>query len=96
MQGLILKDCEPLAILKHMSLYAMAILLLAAAALEPDALASLPPLRGNAGFYTGLLLNCSLAMASNFLNICVTRATSPLTLQVPQPPRRHPAFLALP
>lgn len=65
-----------------MSLYATAILLLATAVLERDAWSSMPSPRGNAAFYAGLLCNCTLAMASNFLNISVTRATSPLTLQV--------------
>ncbi len=93
-QGLILKDCEPLTILKQMSLYATLILMLAVAALERDAWGSLPALQGNAAFYGGLALNCSLAMASNFLNICVTRATSPLTLQVPHIQRKTPCCVS--
>jgi hypothetical protein len=81
-QGVLLKDCEPMAILKHMSLYATALLLVATVVLEGDSFSSLPAVNGNSWFYAGLLMNCSLAMASNYLSIRVTQATGPLTMQV--------------
>lgn len=85
LQGVLLKDCKPMAILKHMSMYATALLFVATIALERDALMIMPAMRDNSAFYAGLLLNCSLAMASNYLSIRVTQATGPLTTQVKLP-----------
>lgn len=64
-----------------MSMYAAALLLLATIVLERDAIRNLPKFHGNEMLYLGLVLNCALAMSSNYLNLCVTQATSPLTLQ---------------
>lgn len=81
LQGMLLKDVEPALILRHMAFFATLILLAATAALEGDVLQRLPPASA-AQFYISLLLNCSLAIVSNFLNMLVTKANGPLSLQV--------------
>lgn len=83
-QGMLLKDVEPAMVLRYMAFFATLILLVATAVLERDVLWRLPPL-SSTQFYATLLLNCSLAIASNFLNMLVTKASGPLSLQV----RRH-------
>lgn len=69
-------------ILRHMAFFATLILLLATAALEGDVLQRLPPAT-SVQFYAMLVLNCGLAMASNLLNMLVTRANGALSHQVP-------------
>ena len=80
-QGMLLKDVEPMQILRHMAIFATLILLCATAALEGDVLQRLPPV-ASAQFYATLLLNCGLAMISNLLNMLVTKANGALSLQV--------------
>ena len=65
-----------------MSYYATGLLLFATVVLEWNVLFDVPSFGENKLFYGVLLLNCGMAMASNYLNICVTRAAGPLTLQV--------------
>jgi hypothetical protein len=84
-QGMLLKDVEPVLILRHMAFFATLILLLATAALEGDVLQRLPP-AASAQFYATMVLNCGLAMASNLLNMLVTRANGALSLQVQASP----------
>jgi hypothetical protein len=78
---MLLKDVEPMLILRHMALFATLILLLATAAFEGDVLQRLPP-AASVQFYAMLVLNCGLAMVSNLLNMLVTRANGALSLQV--------------
>jgi hypothetical protein len=80
-QGMLLKDVEPVLILRHMAFFATLILLLATATLEGDVLQRLPP-AACIQFYAMLVLNCGLAMVSNLLNMLVTRANGALSLQV--------------
>ncbi len=71
-------------ILRHMAFFATMFLLAATALLEGDVLRRLPPLSAGP-FYAALLLNCSLALASNALNMLVTKANGALSLQVRLP-----------
>lgn len=78
---MLLKDIEPMLILRHMAFFATVFLLAATALVEGDILRRLPPLSAGL-FYAALLLNCSLALASNALNMLVTKANGALSLQV--------------
>jgi hypothetical protein len=78
---MLLRDVEPALIVRHMALFATLILLAATAVLEGDVLQRLPPASA-VHFYAMLVLNCSLAIASNFLNMLVTKANGALSLQV--------------
>lgn len=80
-QGMLLRDVESVLILRHMAFFATLILLVATAALEGDVLQRLPPAMA-IRFYTLAFLNCSLAIASNLLNMLVTKANGALSLQV--------------
>jgi hypothetical protein len=83
-QGTLLKDMDPMNLLRYMALFATCTLALATVWLEGDVLRTLPALSEPhaRGFYVGLALNCFCAFASNLTNFLVTKYTSPLTLQV--------------
>lgn len=87
LQGLLLTNenerLDSLNLLLYMSPFALGVLMLATALMEPDAWGVfLENCAESPHFFFILVLNCVLAFSVNLTNFLVTKCTSPLTLQV--------------